>query len=61
MTRKTQNEINESKLELEDLIVHFREKCKVCGHHRIMHDSSGKCEGVMNKPCNSGCDEFDPE
>jgi len=26
-----------------------------------MHDEFGKCEGVMNKPCNSGCDKFNPE
>ena len=41
-----------------ELITYFREKCKICGHHRIMHDNLGKCEGVMNKPCTSGCDKF---
>jgi hypothetical protein len=61
MTQKTQKEINDSGITTEDLISHFREKCSICGHHRIMHDSFGKCEGVMNKPCNSGCDEFNPE
>ncbi|MDH3277991.1 MAG: hypothetical protein OEM21_07815 [Nitrosopumilus sp.] len=61
MTDKIQKEIKESKISMEDLIMHFREKCSVCGHHRIMHDSFGKCEGVMNKPCTSGCDEFNPE
>ncbi|MBT4955698.1 MAG: hypothetical protein HON30_02705, partial [Nitrosopumilus sp.] len=45
----------ESKIETSDistveLITHFRQKCKICGHHRIMHDEFGKCEGVMNKP-----------
>jgi hypothetical protein len=43
---------------MTELIQYFREKCSVCGHHRIMHDDLGKCEGVMNKPCNSGCDGF---
>jgi len=61
LTQKTQNDILGSKISLEDLISHFREKCSVCGHHRIMHDSIGKCEGVMNKPCTSGCDSFNPE
>ena len=45
----------------EELISHFREKCRTCGHHRIMHDARGKCEGVMNKPCMSGCDLFEAE
>ena len=36
----------ESKIEKSDisnveLISHFREKCKICGHHRIMHDDLG--------------------
>jgi hypothetical protein len=61
LTQKTQNDIVESKISLENLITHFREKCSVCGHHRIMHDSIGKCDGVMNKPCTSGCDAFSPE
>jgi len=26
-----------------------------------MHNELGKCEGVMNKPCNSGCDSFEAE
>ncbi len=58
MTEQTENKIKQSELTIKDLIFHFREKCKVCGHHRIMHDEFGKCEGVMNKPCNSGCDKF---
>lgn len=41
-----------------DLIAYFRTKCAACGHHRVMHDEAGKCEGVMNKPCMSGCDAF---
>jgi hypothetical protein len=45
----------------EKLISHFREKCKICGHHRIMHNELGACEGVMNKPCTSGCDKFEAE
>ena len=61
MTKETEQKINESDILLKDLISHFREKCKICGHHRIMHNEIGKCEGVMNKPCNSGCDSFDPE
>ena len=61
MTKETEQKITESNVSLAELISHFREKCKICGHHRIMHNNIGKCEGVMNKPCNSGCDSFDPE
>ena len=61
MTQNTESKINDSELSLAELISHFREKCKICGHHRIMHDDKGKCEGVMNKPCNSGCDSFSAE
>lgn len=53
-----ESRIKESTVSLGELIVFFREKCKSCGHHRIMHDEFGKCEGVMNKPCTSGCDLF---
>lgn len=56
-----EDKIIESGLTIKDLIKYFREKCLFCGHHRIMHDELGKCEGVMNKPCNSGCDKFNPE
>ncbi|MDX1442011.1 MAG: hypothetical protein R3237_06095 [Nitrosopumilaceae archaeon] len=58
MAEHTENKITQSELSLKELIHHFREKCRICGHHRIMHDENGKCEGVMNKPCNSGCDKF---
>jgi len=61
LTSQTENKIKESGLKIDELIKHFREKCGICGHHRIMHDENGKCEGVMNKPCNSGCDVFVPE
>ena len=61
MTSDTESKIQKSEMTNVELIAHFREKCKVCGHHRIMHDGLGKCEGVMNKPCNSGCDNFQPE
>jgi len=61
MTLQTENKIKKSEITMGELIPHFREKCSVCGHHRIMHDEFGKCEGVMNKPCNSGCDNFTPE
>ncbi len=61
MSSETESKIHESKISYVELITHFREKCKICGHHRIMHDSLGKCEGVMNKPCNSGCDLFESE
>ena len=53
--------IAKSGVAMGDLISYFRVKCKNCGHHRIMHDGSGKCEGVMNKPCTSGCDKYVPE
>lgn len=61
MTIEIESKIKESGLTNDELISHFREKCKICGHHRIMHDGIGKCEGVMNKPCNSGCDNFQSE
>jgi hypothetical protein len=50
--------ITKSGILVKELIFFFREKCKNCGHQRIMHNEFGKCEGVMNKPCNSGCDNF---
>jgi len=58
MTQETESKIQESGIPTAELISYFREKCKICGHHRIMHNELGKCEGVMNKPCNSGCDSF---
>ena len=61
MTQEMETKIQEFGISNADLIAHFREKCKICGHHRIMHNELGKCEGVMNKPCTSGCDWFDPE
>ena len=61
MTADTESKIQQSGISTADLISHFREKCKICGHHRIMHDAEGKSEGVMNKPCNSGCDKFEAE
>ena len=61
MTKQLEEKIKKSGISTTELIQHFREKCKICGHHRIMHDDMGKCEGVMNKPCNSGCDNFNPE
>jgi hypothetical protein len=61
MTSETESKIQKSQLSNLELIEHFREKCKICGHHRIMHNALGKCEGVMNKPCNSGCDLFESE
>ena len=61
MTQTTELKIQKSDMATGELISHFREKCKICGHHRIMHNDLGKCEGVMNKPCTSGCDNFIPE
>ncbi len=61
MTHETELKIQESGISTAKLIEHFREKCKICAHHRIMHDEFGKCEGVMNKPCTSGCDSFEAE
>jgi hypothetical protein len=61
MTLQTENKIKESTITISELIQYFREKCSVCAHHRIMHDEFGKCEGVMNKPCTSGCDSFEAE
>ncbi len=61
MAKDTESKIRESGISPADLIAHFREKCKTCGHHRIMHDAFGACEGVMNKPCTSGCDCFERE
>lgn len=56
-----ESQIQKSEISFSDLILYFRQKCKICGHHRIMHDELGKCEGVMNKPCTSGCDKFNSE
>ncbi|RNJ77228.1 MAG: hypothetical protein D9C04_06340 [Nitrosopumilus sp. B06] len=56
-----ESQIRDSGIPLGDLIAHFKIKCRICGHHRIMHDADGACGGVMNKPCGSGCDEFEPE
>jgi len=61
MTQETESKIQKSGISTAELIAYFREKCKICGHHRIMHNELGKCEGVMNKPCNSGCDSFEAE
>jgi len=61
MGKDTESKISKSEIPTSELISHFREKCKICGHHRIMHNDIGKCEGVMNKPCNSGCDNFQSE
>ena len=58
---KIDEQISRSDIPMANLIAYFRIKCKNCGHHRIMHDHTGKCEGVMNKPCTSGCDKFSPE
>lgn len=61
MTDEVESKIQSSNLSTLELISHFREKCKICGHHRIMHNELGACEGVMNKPCTSGCDKFEAE
>ena len=61
MTKEIELNIEKSNIPLAEIISHFREKCKICGHHRIMHNELNVCEGVMNKPCTSGCDGFDPE
>ena len=39
VAEKIQSEIQESGISIIELIAHFREKCKICGHHRIMHDT----------------------
>ena len=61
MTITIESKIKKSEMSNAELISHFREKCRICGHHRIMHNEFGQCEGVMNKPCTSGCDKFDAE
>jgi hypothetical protein len=61
MTSETESKIQNSNISTVELISHFREKCKICAHHRIMHNELGTCEGVMNKPCTSGCDKFEAE
>lgn len=55
------SKITGSAIPMGELFEYFKTKCSICGHHRIMHDESGRCDGVMNKPCNSGCDGFVPE
>ena len=61
MTSETELQIQDSNISTAELISYFREKCKICGHYRIMHNELGTCEGVMNKPCTSGCDKFETE
>ena len=61
MGNEIESQILDASIRISDLILHFRERCKMCGHHRIMHDDKGYCEGVMNKPCNSGCESFEAE
>lgn len=61
MGGKIESQIRDAGIKIPDLILHFRERCKICGHHRIMHDGEGYCEGVMNKPCTSGCEVFEAE
>jgi hypothetical protein len=56
-----QNKMERLDIPMKDMIAYFRGKCSYCGHQRIMHDEFGKCDGVMNKPCSSGCDNFKPE
>jgi hypothetical protein len=46
MTLQTEDKIKKSDITMGELIPYFREKCSICGHHRIMHDEFGKCEGV---------------
>jgi len=46
MTSEIQYKIEQSELSIAELISYFREKCKICGHHRIMHNSLDVCEGV---------------
>ena len=53
--------IAKASISMGELTEYFRTKCSTCGHQRIVHDEFGKCDGVMNKPCSSGCDEFSPE
>lgn len=55
------NRVTKLDVSMNELLLFFRRKCRICGHQRIMHDELGKCEGVMNKPCNSGCDLYSPE
>ena len=58
---QTQDKITSSKIPMVILEEYFRTKCVVCGHQRIAHTEFGNCNGVMNKPCSSGCDSFSPE
>jgi len=61
VTDETESKIRDSNISTAELISYFRKKCKICAHHRIMHNELGVCEGVMNKPCTSGCDKFEAE
>ncbi len=58
---QTDRRIKSMGIPMSDLITYFKTRCMTCGHHRIMHDDMGACDGVMNKPCMSGCDKFIPE
>ena len=61
MSDAVEFKIKKSEITKSELIGYFREKCTICGHHRIMHNELDVCEGVMNKPCTSGCDKFEAE
>ena len=56
-----ENKIASTKIPMSLLEDYFRVKCSICGHQRIAHNEFGNCNGVMNKPCSSGCDKFSPE
>ena len=55
-----ESKISQSGIPFSLLEEYFRIKCRVCGHQRIAHTAFGNCNGVMNKPCSSGCDKFSP-
>ena len=57
MTSETASKIVQSEISNAELITHFREKCKICGHHRIMHNELGKCEGAGLQLCPPGPQE----
>ena len=43
-----ESKIEKSEISTAELIGHFRQKCKTCGHHRIMHNEFGQCEGAVS-------------
>ena len=62
MTRDTETKIQESDISTAEIIISFQRKMqRFVAIIESCITNLEICEGVMNKPCSSGCDGFDPE